>query len=298
MRNPAYLTLAALLTVYLFWGSAYIATRFTLEGGFTPFWLGAMRYLLVGGFLYAVLRFCGIAAPTRKQWLNCLVLGITILAIGNGLVFFAQARVSSGIASVAIASLPLWIAFFATLHGDRPNRAEMLGLLLGFAGIVLLNIGGELSAQPAGFFALLIAPVPWAYSIIWSHGRDLPAPFMTAAAQMLAGGFVMLLIALMRGERFAALPTFSGRLAFAYLTVFCSLLTYTVYIWLMANSRPILLGSSAYVNPVVALSLGVWLANEQIGGKDFVAALLILAAVLLMSLAKYWRKPSLNPNPK
>lgn len=288
---PLWQLLAALLTIYIVWGSTYLGIRFALQGGFPPFFLGGIRFAVAGCLMYALLRARGYANPTRRQWLNCALLGFLMLAMGNGMVNVAQQYVSSAVTAVAVASSALWIALFAGLRGEHSSRMEWLGLAVGFAGIVLLNIGGELSASRTGLLALLIAPFSWAFASVWSRGRSLPAPFMSAAAQMLCGSVFMLAIGLARGERFAAAPSTSGWLAFAYLVIFGSIFAYSAYVWLLQHARPALLGSYAYINPVIAVLLGITLANERIIAKDFIAIAVILSGVIFITLGKTRKKP-------
>ena len=280
----------ALLTVYLVWGSTYLATRFALEGGFPPFLLGGLRYLFAGILLYAALRYRGEARPTRTQWRHCAWMGLLLIGMGNGMVNIALQYVPSSITAVAVASSALWIAFFAALRGERTSRTETVGLIIGFAGIVLLNLGGELAMSRTGLITLLIAPIAWAFGSIWSRGRDLPSPFMAAAAQMLCGSVLMFPIALLRGEHFAAWPSVHGWLSFFYLVLFGSVLAYSAYVWLMANVRPALIGSYAYVNPAIAVMLGSWLAHEHLTSKDILAIIVILTGVITLTLHKTLRK--------
>ena len=154
--------------------------------------MAGMRFIVAGGLMYAALRLRGVPAPTRNQWKTLLAMGVLLLGLGNGMVCIAEQSVSSGLAAVAVASAPIWIALFAAIRGDRPSRIEWAGLAVGFAGVLWLNAGSSLTATPTGLIALLIAPLAWAFGSVWSRGRDLPSPFMAAAAQMLAGGVVIL----------------------------------------------------------------------------------------------------------
>lgn len=290
MSAPSWRLFLALITVYIVWGSTYLGIRFALEGGFPPFWLGGIRFLLAGSLMYLVLRIRGYAPPSRQQWLNCALMGFLMLAMGNGMVNTAQQYVSSGVTAVAVASSALWIALFATLRGEYSSRTEWLGLAIGFAGIILLNLGGELSASRTGLIALMIAPVSWAFASIWSRGRNLPSPLMAAAAQMLCASVFMLAIGFFKDERFISMPTGSGWLALAYLLIFGSIFAYSSYVWLLQNARPALVGSYAYVNPVIAVILGMLLANERPSSKDFIAIIVILSGVLLITLSKTLNK--------
>ncbi|TWT19041.1 drug/metabolite exporter YedA [Luteimonas marina] len=276
----------ALAAVYLIWGSTYLAIRFALEGGWPPLLMGGVRFLLAGALMYAALRLRAVAAPTRAQWRNTAFMGLLLLAVGNGLVCIAEQTVSSGLAAVAVASVPLWMALFAALRGEHPRRIEWIGLGIGFAGVAWLNAGSSLTATPGGLVALLVASVAWAYGSIWSRGRDLPAPFMTAAAQMLCGGVVMLAAGLALGERFDGWPTLRGLLSFGYLATFGSIIGFSAYVWLLQHVRPALAGSYAYVNPVIAVVLGAWLAGERFGAHDIGAMGVVLLGVVAITLAK------------
>ena len=277
---------AALLAVYAIWGSTYLGIRFALEGGWPPLLMAGLRFLVAGGLFYAFLRWRGVPAPTRAQWPTIVAMAVLLLGLGNGMVCIAQQTVESGLAAVAVASAPLWMALFSAFRGHRPNRIEWLGLAIGFAGVAWLNAGGGLSGSRVGVVALLIAPVAWALGSIWSRGRDLPSPFMTAAAQMLVGGVVMAVAGWALGERFDGLPTLKGTLSVAYLASFGSIVAFSAYMWLLHNVRPALAGSYAYVNPAVAVLLGAWLAHERFTGRELVAMGVILLGVVAITLAR------------
>ena len=281
----------ALAAVYVVWGSTYLAIRFALEGGWPPLLMAGLRFLASGLALYAILRWRGVAAPTPAQWRNAAFVGLLLLGMGNGLVCIAEQTVSSGMAAVAVASVPLWMALFAALRGEHPRRAEWLGLGVGFAGVAWLNLGSSLSASPAGLVALLVAAIAWSYGSIWSRGRDLPPPLMAAAAQMLCGGAAMLVAGLALGERFEAWPTPRGVLAVGYLATFGSLVGFSAYVWLLRHVRPALAGSYAYVNPVIAVLLGAWLAGERFGAHELGAMAVVLSGVVAISLARA-RRPA------
>lgn len=287
----------ALALVYLIWGSTYLAIRFALEGGFPPFLLGGMRFTAAGVLMFAVLRWRGVPVPTRAQWGNAAVMGVLLLMLGNGMVNLAEKTVPSGIAAVAVASAPLWMGVFAAIRGERPNRLEWIGLGIGFLGVVWLNSGNTLGAAPRGLLALLVAAVAWSFGSIWSRGRDLPSPFMAAAAQMLCGGLVMCVVGLAFGERMHALPTDTGIAAFVYLLVFGSIIAFSAYIWLLHHVRPALASSYAYVNPAIAVALGASLADERFGKHELIAMGVILLGVVVITLARSHRQKSRGPKP-
>ena len=276
----------ALAAVYLIWGSTYLGIRFALEGGYPPLLMAGGRFLVAGGMMFAVLRFRGEAAPSRAQWKNLALMGLLMMGIGNGMVTIAEQWVSSGLAAVAIASTPLWMGLFSLMRGQRPSGLEWVGIGIGFVGVLWLNAGSTLSATPWGLVALLIAPIAWAFGSIWSKNRDLPSPFMSAAGQMITGGVMMLLAGLVTGEQFHAIPTLKGTLSVLYLMTFGSIVGFTAYVWLLHHVRPTLAGSYAYVNPVIAVVLGAWLANEQFTSHDLGAMVVILLGVVAITLGK------------
>ena len=229
-------------------------------------------------------------APTGAQWKNLAVMGVMLLLLGNGFVVLAEQSVSSGLAAVAVASVPLWMGLFGAMFGQRPTRVEWLGIAIGFAGVVWLNAGSSLSASTAGLVLLLVAPVGWAFGSVWSRGRDLPSPFMAAAGQMLCGSVMLIVVGLLRGESFDAVPTLHGTLALLYLAVFGSIIAFSTYVWLLHHVRPALVSSYAYVNPAIAVALGAWLAGERFTAHDLGAMAVILAGVVTITLARVLRR--------
>ncbi len=281
----------ALAIVYVVWGSTYLGIRFALEGGWPPLVaVSGTRFIVAGALMYAFLRWRGVAAPTRAQWKNLAVMGLTLLLLGNGCVVLAEQSVSSGLAAVAVASVPLWMGVFGAVFGQRPTRMEWLGIAIGFAGVVWLNAGSSLAASPTGLVLLLVAPIGWAFGSVWSRGRDLPSPFMAAAGQMLCGGAMLLATGLLRGEPLDVRPTWQGTVALAYLAVFGSIVAFSTYVWLLHHVRPVLVSSYAYVNPVIAVALGVWLAGERFSAHDLGAMAVILAGVVTITLGRVLRR--------
>ena len=276
----------ALAVVYVVWGSTYLAIRLALEGGWPPLLMAGGRFLVAGGLMYAFLRLRGVPAPTKAQWRNLAFMALLLLGFGNGMVCIAEQTVSSGIAAVAVASAPLWMGLFSALRGERPTTLEWVGLAIGFVGVLWLNAGSSLKATPVGLVALLVAPVAWSFGSIWSRGRDLPSPFMSAAAQMLCAGLMLPVAGFALGERMHAMPTWQGMSAVAYLVSFGSIIGFTAYVWLLHNVRPALAGSYAYVNPVIAVALGAWLASERFAAHDIGAMLVVLLGVVAITLAR------------
>jgi drug/metabolite transporter (DMT)-like permease len=275
----------ALAAVYILWGSTYLAIRFALES-YPPFLLGAVRMAIAGSLMYAVLRWRGVPAPTRKQWITLAKLSIFMVVLSNALVNLAETQVSSGLAAIAVASMPLFAGVFAMLRGRHPSKLEWAGLVVGFVGVLWLSIGGELSGSMLGLVCLIIAPLAWAWGSIWSRDQDLPEPFMAAAGQMLAGTVWLIVAALLRGEHFVGVPSFGATAAMLYLVVAGSIFGFTAYIWLLHHVRPALATSYAYVNPPLAVLIGALIGGESFTRHDLGAMAVILVGVVIITMAK------------
>ncbi len=275
----------ALLAVYVLWGSTYFAIVIALPG-YPPFLLTAVRMFIAGGLMFTVLRLRGEPAPTRQHWKSLLVLAVLLTALSNALINFAEQSVSSGLVAVGIAAMPLWAGAFSAMRGHHPSRGEWLGLVVGFAGVIWLNLGANMGGALPGAIAVLAAPVFWAFGSIWSRDQSLPAPFMSAASQMLAGSVMSLVIGLALGERFHGLPGVVPTLAMLYLVVAGSILGFSAYIWLLHHVRPALATSYAYVNPPLAMIIGALLLGERFDSHAIGAMLVILAGVLIISRSR------------
>lgn len=275
----------ALLALYLIWGSTYLGIRIAL-GSFPPFLMAAIRFLIAGTSLFTFLRLRGAPAPAPRQWLGAALVGVLLLGGGNGGVTFSEQWVSSGLAAVWVATMPIWAALFGGLWGRWPSRIEWLGLILGFAGVGILNLEGNLRSNPVGAIALTVATMSWAFGSVWSRHLPLPSGPMASATEMLAGSAALFIASLATGERVTTTPTVQSTLAVLYLIVFGSLIAFSAYAYLLRRVRPTLATSYAYVNPMVAVGLGVGLGGEQITGVGLIAMLVILGGVALVALGK------------
>lgn len=273
----------ALASLYLVWGSTYLAIKWALVG-FSPFGMAAIRFACAGLLFFGWLRLRGVAVPTWAQWKNMLVMGTLLLGGGNGLVCFAEQHVGSGLAAVAIASMPLWAAMFGAMYGRWPTRREGIGLAIGFVGVILLNSGGDLAANPAGAIALLISPICWAFGSVWSRGRDLPSPMMSTAAQMLVAAPVLTIMATIHGDPWIK-PGIDALAigSLIYLAIAGSILGFGAYVYLLDKTRPAIATSYAYVNPPIAVLFGVMLGGETLHSLDLVAMAIILAGVVMIT---------------
>lgn len=277
--------LSALIAVYILWGSTYYGIKIALQD-YPPFLLTSIRMLIAGGLMFIVLRLRGVAAPTRKQWRAIFVLAILLTVLSNALVNLAEETVSTGLVAIGVAAMPLWAGLFSAMRGEHPSAREWFGIAIGFAGVLWLNIGTEMNAGWAGLLAVLIAPISWAWGSIWSRKQDLPAPFMSAASQMLVGSVFACIVGLAIGERITEMPALIPTLAVLYLVVAGSIFGFTAYIWLLHHVRPALATSYAYVNPVIAVAIGALLLGEKFNSSAIGAMLLILFGVVLMTVKK------------
>jgi drug/metabolite transporter (DMT)-like permease len=277
------LVASALFAVYVIWGSTYYAMRVVL-GVLPPFLMAGTRFLLAGGVLLLIQRLRGESLPTRKQWLSAGAVGVLLLFCGNGLVAIAQQTVDSGVAATVVATMPLWMAAIGSVWGDRPTAREVVGLLLGFAGIAILRYGGSLSFGDGHALLLLLAPIAWAFGSLLSRKIDMPKGLVAAAAQMLVGGGVMLAIAIARGERPTGEATAATVSAYVFLVLGGSLVAFSAYSYLLRTTRPSIASSYAYVNPLVALALGAVLGGESFTPAKLIACLLTIGGVLVVTL--------------
>src|SRR5229473_3281772 len=179
-----------MLALYFIWGSTFLAIRWALPG-FPPLMMSGLRFVCAGGIFYLLLRLRGAPRPSGVQWFAAFRVG-TLLVCGNALVVVAEQWVSSGVAAVAIASVPLWSVLFAGLWGRWPMKGEWVGLAVGLAGVALLQSGGELRASPAGAVVLVLSAVTWSLGSMWSRRLPIPTGLMAAATEMLTGGALLL----------------------------------------------------------------------------------------------------------
>lgn len=286
---------AALLAVYLVWGSTYLMIRFVVES-LPPFLSAGFRFVVSGLILLAWRRLAGDAAPTGRQWRSAAIVGTLLLLGGNGLVCWAEQTVASGITALIIGAVPMFLVMADALrpNGTRPTPRVLAGLVIGFAGIYLLvgptaqNEGLPFNAL--GVAALLLASLSWAIGSIYSKSADLPkSALMTTGAEMLCGGVALLLASLLGQEWRAFDPAQVSTvswLALAYLIVFGSMIGFASYAWLLQNASISLVATYAYVNPLVAVFLGNWFAHEPLTPRVLGASAIIIGSIVLMNSAR------------
>jgi len=280
-KSRKLLIVMSLLALYIIWGSTYLAMVFAMDS-LPPFMMAAVRFGMAGLILYAWLRWRGKPAPSLKQWLGAATVGTLLLAVGNAGVAYAEQTVSSGVAALGIATVPIWMALFSGWWGHWPTRREWLGIVIGTIGVAVLSTGGAMQASPLGAALIMLSAASWAFGSVWGKRLPMAAGSMASASQMLAGGGVLVVVSLLMGEPWPQQLSAKTLYALLYLVIFGSLIAYSAYLFLLHNVRPALATSNTFVNPMVALLLGAWLADEVIGPAEYMALAIIVVGVLLV----------------
>ena len=282
----------AFLAIYTIWGSTYLAIRIAIET-IPPFLMAGVRFLIAGAALYLWTRLRGAPSPTRPNWKAATVVGGLLLLGGNGGVVWAEQTVPSGLTAVLITTVPLWMALLEWKRYDRtrPALPIVFGLILGFTGVVLLvgpqELAGSSAINRVGATVLILASLSWAIGSLYSRKAPLPSsPLQSTAMEMLAGGLLLSAAGLVSQEWVGFQPSEASLrsiVAFAYLTVFGSLIGFTSYIFLLKATTAAKVSTYAYVNPIIAIILGWAIAQEELTLRTMVAAAIIVAAVVVIT---------------
>lgn len=298
MKYKIYL---ALLSIYIIWGSTYLAIRFAVET-LPPFLMAAARFTVPGAIFYLWQRQRGEPTPDKHQWRSAILIGFFLLVGGNGSVSWAEQRVFSGVTALLVGSMPVWMVLIDLLwsRDRRPGRITLAGVLLGLLGIVILiapslSEGGKNQFDLLGMLVLLLATLSWTVGSLYSRDAQLPkSPLLGTGMEMLAGGIILLLWGTFAGEwsrlEIAQVSTRS-LLALLYLLVFGSMIGFSAYTWLLRNSPTPLVSTYAYVNPLIAVLLGSFLADEPFTLNIMLSAMVIISAVFLINTQRFKPQP-------
>ena len=293
-RPSRVLIVLAFAAVYVIWGSTYLGIRFAIQT-LPPFLMAGTRFLTAGGILFVVALANG--APVRQSfsnWRRALAIGGLLLLCGNGGVTWAEKYVPSSLAALFVATEPLWVVIlnWALTH-KRPNAKVLLGMFIGLAGVALLvsdGLGqgaGDSKMSLIGAAVVLLASLAWASGSVFANRNPIDAPTsMTSGMQMLSGGGLLLLLALVMGDvgrLNLANASWTSIGAFVYLLLFGSLVGFTAYSFLLKNVSPESAATYGYVNPVVAVLLGWSIAGEALTLKMMIAAAIIVGSVVLIT---------------
>lgn len=285
---------AALLAVYIIWGSTYLGIRIVVET-IPPFLSAGMRFSLAGGALYLIAKLQGAPSPSRDAWKPAAITGGLLLLGGNGLVSWAEQSVPSSLTAILIAIVPLWVVVidFALPGHLRPSQGVLAGIALGLVGVAILvdpwQAGVE-HIEPVGAAVLIAASAIWSVGTIYGGRVKLKeAPLLVIGMEMLAGGLILLAAGTLAGEWSAFdLGRVSQRsaLAFVYLVLVGAMVGFTAYLWLIKNVPPALATTYAFVNPVVAIYVGWLVLAEPVTPRTLLAAAVIIAGVALITQAR------------
>jgi len=291
-HRPAWKTLMAFAIIYFVWGTTYLAIRVGVDE-VPPFLLAAMRFLIAGGVLYGWMIARGERSPTARQWMAASVIATLIFVLDYGLLFWAEQRVSSGIAAVMMATIPTFMALseIIILRTRKLTARLTMALLIGIGGVVVLvsrslNLAGA-PIDRMGALALIVAVISWSLGSVITRKVSLPpSKAMSSGAQMLAGGAFLALTAAALGEFRSFHPSAVSRgawLALLYLIVAGSIIGFTAYLWLIHHESPTKVGTYAYVNPVVAVLVGYFLGGETLGLRTILGTLFVLTSVVMIT---------------
>jgi len=273
---------SCLAVTWLVWGSTYLVIRFALLG-FAPYFMMATRFLTAGALLLAWQVAHRAPLPAAREWRNAVIVGALMLGGGMGGVAFAEQTIASGLVVVFIAVMPLILVLINLLFGVRPARSELLAVLVGFGGVLMLTRGAGLHGSPAGLIAITVGTFGWAAGSVLAQRGFALAPGATGfATEMLGGGLVLLLISALRSESWQWPTQTEVWLAWVYLVVFGSLIAFSAYMLLLARTSSSLASSYSLVNPVVGLLLGVYVGAEAVSAWEWCSAGIILIGVVLL----------------
>jgi drug/metabolite transporter (DMT)-like permease len=282
----------AFAAVYLIWGSTYLAIRFAIET-IPTFLMAGVRFTIAGVILCLWAKTKGAPNPGVRHWISATIVGGLLFLIANGGVVWSEQRVPSGLTALLIATVPLWMAVLEWIRfgGFRQSGRLILGLVLGLAGIVILvsptEIAGSAGVDLVGASVLVLASLSWAAGSLYARYADLPrSPVMATGMKMLTGGILLTALSGLLGQwSDFSLSTVSWQSAtgFFYLIFFGSIIGFSAYIWLLRASTPAKTATYAYVNPIIAVLLGWMLADEPLNARVFLAAGVIVAAVVLIT---------------
>jgi len=292
-----WLIVLGILTLYVVWGSTYLGIRIAIDT-IPPFAMASIRFLIAGAVLYALSvarERRSFVAPSRREWRDTFVVAGLLLGGGMGMVAWGEQTVPSGIAALLVAMLPLWVAVFGRLFlGERLPRPAVVGVAIGLLGVAILVAPAGEGANRfdlAGIGALVLSPISWALGSLYAANRArLPRrPLVATGMQMLAGGIILAVMAVVTGEPARLdLPAVSTEslVAVLYLTVVGSLVAFTTYGWLLRVAPLSIVATYAYVNPVVAVVLGAIVLGEEITIRTLTAGAVIIFAVALIISAR------------
>ena len=275
-------TLIALLIVYFVWGSTYLAIVYAIET-LPPLLMSGARFLVAGSLIYGYAWLNGAKHPSRRALGYAALTGTLMLCFGMGGVAIAETgMVSSGVAATLVGIMPIWSILFSLFLGERPTRLQLLGIIFGVSGVILLNFDTHIQATTLGVGIVVLSSASWALGSVIKRNIKVRYDTINIGAEMLSGGVALTLAGLLRGETYAVTPTLSSVLGWAYLVVFGSLIAFSAYSYLLRHVKISIATSYAFVNPVIAVILGALIGGEVFGLQATIALMMIICAVMLI----------------
>ncbi len=264
--------------------------------------MAGLRFMIAGGLLYVWTWTRGTSHPTRRNWFSATIVGGSLLLLGNGGVVWAEQTIPSGLTAVLITTVPLWMVMLEWFRNEhvRPTIRTVLGLIVGFSGVIFLvgpeQLAGDVGIDRLAAIIVILAALSWAAGSLYSRKAPLPSsPLQSTAMEMVTGGILMFAAGIL-GQELVGFDvqkvSLTSFLAFLYLIVFGSLIGFTAYIWLLTKTTSARVSTYAYVNPVVAVLLGWALAGEQLNLRTVIASIVIISAVVLITSYKPGEEPS------
>lgn len=288
--SQQWLIIACFAAVYLVWGSSYIGIHFAIET-LPPFLMTGSRFVISGAILITLAVARGCERPTLAHWRSAAISSAFMFLMNNSMIVWAQDNgLPTGVTAVLLATMPMWMVSINWLRGARPTLITVIGLLIGFVGVlVLVNPGSIISREmhPLAPFIVLLAAGAWAFGALYARKAPLPRNGSLATGmQLLTGGIMILIFSAATGDAATLdLPgvSLTSMIAFVHLTLMSSVITFSAFNWLMKTVNPAKVATYSYVNPVIAMILGFALANEPITPTKVIAAAIILGGVVLIT---------------
>jgi drug/metabolite transporter (DMT)-like permease len=290
-KESRFKIISAFIIVYIIWGSTYLAIRYAIAT-IPPLLMAGMRFFIAGSILFVIARFNNKEKLKLVHFRSAIIIGLLLLLGGNGGVVWAEQWVPSGITALLISTVPVWVAIISWImpNGENPSLKNIIGVILGFIGLFFLvsphNLisGGNVNLK--GAIVLILGALAWAAGSVYTKHAEVPkSKLTTVALEMFFGGLSLIIVSYFFGDwnRFhPSLVSKDSLIAFIYLIIFGSLVAFTSYIWLLGAAGPAKATTYAYVNPVVAVILGYFIASEELSLKMIFAAIIIITAVVII----------------
>lgn len=283
-KNPLILVVSIVL-LYTTWSSTYLAIRVAVRT-IPPLLMTASRFMTAGLLMYVPALIKREKMPSVKQLLGGSAVGILLFLVSNGMLCYAEQTVNSGLSAVVVSSGAFSICLFSGFFGKWPAKIEWLGIAIGFAGIIVLNLGSEMKGNLAGGLLLLFSSMIWALGSVLTKKLPVPQGFTGTGVEMFAGGLASLLAALAIRQDFNIRPSAESVAALIYLITVGAMVGFSAFMYVFHNARPALASSYSYVNTIGAVFLGVLLLGEKINAQEVFALFIVVTGVVIVATSQ------------